>query len=162
MLAAGKMTAKDTAVYVVAQIAGAAAGAGVLYIIVSNQAGFETLGDWGLGSNGWGEWYLGYYSMTGVFITEVVLTCLFLLVIFGTTSKEGNSTTAGLAIGISLVLIHLVAIPITGTSVNSARSIGPAVFAGGNALSQLWLFIVAPVVGALLGTFIWKYFMETK
>lgn len=162
MLAAGKMTAKDALFYVLAQIAGGIAGAGVLYVIVSSQSGFEKLGEWGLGANGWGEGYLGNYSVMGAFITEVVLSCIFLLVIFGTTSKEGNSTTAGLAIGISLVLIHLVAIPITGTSVNPARSIGPAIFAGGKALSQLWLFIVAPIVGGLLGAFIWKYLLETK
>ncbi len=162
MLAAGKLSAKDTIGYVAAQIAGAITASGVLYVIVSSQAGFDKLGEWALGANGWGEGYLGNYSMMGAFITEAVLTCLFLLVIFGTTSKEGNSTTAGLAIGITLVLIHLVAIPITGTSVNPARSIGPAIFVGGKALSQLWLFIVAPVVGGLLGALIWKTLLENK
>ncbi len=162
MLAAGKMNARDAAGYVVAQIAGAIAGAGVLYLIVSNQAGYEKLGDWALGSNGWGEGYLGNYNLTAAFIAEAVLTCLFLLVIFGTTSKAGNATTAGLAIGITLVLIHLVAIPITGTSVNPARSIGPAIFAGGKALSQLWLFLVAPVIGGLVAAVIWKTLLETK
>jgi len=162
MLAAGKMNVKDAAGYVVAQIAGAIAGAGVLYLIVSNQAGYEKLGDWALGSNGWGEGYLGNYNLTAAFIAEAVLTCLFLLVIFGTTSKEGNATTAGLAIGITLVLIHLVAIPITGTSVNPARSIGPAIFAGGKALSQLWLFLVAPVIGGLVAALIWKTLLESK
>jgi aquaporin Z len=162
MLAAGKMSVKDALSYIVAQVAGAIAGAGVLYLIVSSQAGFEKLGEWGLGSNGWGEGYLGNYSMTGAFITEAVMTCLFLLVIFGTTSKQGNATTAGLAIGISLVLIHMVAIPVTGTSVNPARSIGPALFAGGKAISQLWLFIAAPVAGGLLGAIIWKGLLETK
>jgi len=162
MLAAGKMNAKDAAGYVVAQIAGAVAGAGVLYLVISNQAGYEKLGDWALGSNGWGEGYLGDYNLTAAFIAETVLTCLFLLVIFGTTSKEGNPTTAGLAIGITLVLIHLVAIPITGTSVNPARSIGPAIFAGGKALSQLWLFLVAPVIGGLFAALIWKTLLESK
>lgn len=162
MLAAGKMNIKDAAGYVVAQIAGAIAGAGVLYLVVSNQAGYEKLGDWALGSNGWGEGYLGNYNLTAAFIAEAVLTCLFLLVIFGTTSKEGNATTAGLAIGITLVLIHLVAIPITGTSVNPARSIGPAIFAGGKALSQLWLFLVAPVIGGLIAALIWKTLLESK
>lgn len=162
MFAAGKMSAKDAAGYVVAQIAGAIAGAGVLYLIVSNQAGYEKPGDWALGSNGWGEGYLGNYNLTAAFIAEAVLTCLFLLVIFGTTSKEGNATTAGLAIGITLVLIHLVAIPITGTSVNPARSIGPAIFAGGKALTQLWLFLVAPVIGGLFAALIWKTLLESK
>lgn len=162
MLAAGKMNAKDALTYILAQVLGAIAGSGVLYLIVSNQVGFEKLGEWGLGSNGWGEGYLGNYSVTGAFVTEAVFTCLFLLVIFGTTSKEGNPNMAGLAIGITLVLIHLVAIPVTGTSVNPARSIGPAIFAGGKALNQLWLFIVAPVVGGLLGAVIWKTLLERK
>lgn len=162
MLVAGKMSVKDAVSYVVAQIAGAIAAAGVLYIIVTTQTGFEKLPEWGLGANGWGEGYLGNYSTMGAFITEVVMTCLFLLVILGTTSKQGNSTMAGLAIGISLVLIHMVAIPITGTSVNPARSIGPAIFAGGKALSQLWLFIVAPILGGIIGAIIWKTLLETK
>jgi aquaporin Z len=162
MLAAGKMNVKDALTYIIAQVLGAIAGSGVLYLIVSNQIGFEKLGEWGLGSNGWGEGYLGNYSITGAFVTEAVLTCLFLLVIFGTTAKEGNPNMAGLAIGITLVLIHLVAIPVTGTSVNPARSIGPAIFAGGKALNQLWLFIVAPVVGGLLGAVIWKTLLERK
>jgi aquaporin Z len=162
MVVAGKMSAKDAAGYVVAQIAGALAGAGVLYLLVSNQAGYTQLSDWALGSNGWGEGYLGNYSTVGAFVAEVVMTCLFLLVILGTTSKQANPTMAGLAIGISLVLIHMVAIPITGTSVNPARSIGPALFAGGKALSQLWLFIVAPVIGGVLGAIIWKTMLETK
>jgi aquaporin Z len=162
MVVAGKMSAKDAAGYVVAQIAGAIAGAGVLYLLVSNQAGYTQLGDWALGSNGWGEGYLGNYSTVGAFIAEVVMTCLFLLVILGTTAKQANPTMAGLAIGISLVLIHMVAIPITGTSVNPARSIGPALFAGGKALSQLWLFIVAPIIGGVLGAIIWRTMLETK
>lgn len=162
MVVAGKMSMKDAAGYVVAQIAGAIAGAGVLFLLVSNQAGYTQPGDWALGSNGWGEGYLGNYSTAGAFTAEVVMTCLFLLVILGTTAKQGNPTMAGLAIGISLVLIHMVAIPITGTSVNPARSIGPALFAGGKALSQLWLFIVAPIIGGILGAIIWKTMLETK
>lgn len=162
MLFAGKMNVKDALSYVVAQVAGAIAGAGVLYLIVSSQADYEKLGEWALGANGWGEGYLGNYSTTGAFITEAVMTCLFLLVIFGTTSKQGNATTAGLAIGITLVLIHMVAIPVTGTSVNPARSIGPAIFAGGKALTQLWLFIAAPIVGGIAGAVIWKGLLETK
>lgn len=162
MLVAGKLSTKDCISYVIAQVAGAIAGAGILYLIVSGKSGYTGLGNWALGSNGWGEGYLGNYSTMSAFLTEVVLTCLFLLVIFGTTSKQGNATTAGLAIGITLVLIHLVAIPITGTSVNPARSIGPALFSGGVALSQLWLFIVAPITGGILGALIWKYLLETK
>jgi len=94
--------------------------------------------------------------MMAAFITETVLTALFLFVILGTTSKLGNGTMAGLAIGFTLVLIHMVAIPITGTSVNPARSLGPAIFAGGNAISQVWLFMVAPLVGAVIGAILWR------
>ncbi|MFT3846388.1 MAG: aquaporin Z [Lacibacter sp.] len=162
MLVAGKLSAKDTVGYIVSQVLGAIAAAGVLYLIASGKSGFSGLSEWGLGSNGWGEGYLGNYSTASAFIAEVVLTCLFLLVIFGTTSKQGNATTAGLAIGITLVLIHLVAIPITGTSVNPARSIGPAIFAGGKALAQLWLFVAAPIIGGILGALIWKFLLERE
>jgi len=162
MLVAGKLPAKDAVGYIIAQFVGAIAGAGILYLIISGRHDFTGLKEWGLGSNGWGEGYLGNYSTVSAFITEVVMTCLFLLVIFATTSKMGNSPLTGLAIGITLVLIHLVAIPVTGTSVNPARSFGPAVFAGGKALSQLWLFIVAPIIGGVLGAVIWKGLLETK
>lgn len=155
MMAAGKINMSDTIGYIVGQIIGAILGAGVLYMIQSGMPGFE-MGEWALGSNGWGTGYLGAYNTTAAFITEAVMTFLFLFVIFAVTSKDGNPTMAGLAIGLTLVLIHLVAIPITGTSVNPARSIGPAIFAGGQALSQLWLFIVAPIVGGVLAAFTWK------
>lgn len=158
MLVAGKLSAKDTAGYVVAQILGAIAGSGILYVLISGQAGFSGLGDWALGSNGWGEGYLGEYNTMAAFVAEVVFTFLFLFVIFATTSKFGNSTMAGLAIGLTLVLIHLVAIPITGTSVNPARSIGPALFSGGVALAQVWLFVVAPIIGGVLAALAWKLF----
>lgn len=160
MMVAGKLNPTHTAGYVIAQMAGATAGAGVLYLVQSGMPGF-TMGEWALGSNGFGEGYLGGYNMTSAFITEAVLTFLFLFVIFATTHKQSNATMAGLAIGVTLVLIHLVAIPITGTSVNPARSFGPAIFAGGKALSQLWLFMVAPVVGGLAAAFVWKYGFET-
>jgi aquaporin Z len=105
---------------------------------------------------------LGNYSTTAAFVAEAVFTFLFLYVIFNVTSRHGNSTMAGLAIGITLVLIHLVAIPITGTSVNPARSFGPAIFAGGKSLEQLWLFIVAPIVGAVAAALLWKITGEDK
>jgi aquaporin Z len=162
MLAAGKLSLQDTIGYVIAQVLGAVAGAGILYLILSGRAGFTGLGDYGLGSNGWGEGYLGNYSTTSAFVTELVMTTIFLLVIFATTSRQGNPNMAGLAIGVTLVLIHLVAIPVTGTSVNPARSIGPAIFAGSKALSQIWLFIVAPIAGGLLAAVIWKGLLETK
>ena len=161
MLFAGKIGAKDSLFYILSQIFGAIVGSGVLFLIASGQEGYDLSID-GLGQNGWGLGYLGEYSMTAAFIAEVVLTAIFLLVIFGATSEKANAKFAGIAIGLALTMIHIVGIQITGTSVNPARSIGPAIFAGGKALSQLWLFLVAPVVGGLLGAFIWKYLLETK
>ncbi|HQX72013.1 MAG: aquaporin Z [Chitinophagaceae bacterium] len=161
MLVAGKIKAGEAIQYILGQLTGATLAAGVLYVIQKGSPGFS-MGEWALGSNGWGEGYLGGYNMTSAFITEAVLTFLFLFVIFGTTSKWGNGTMAGLAIGLTLVLIHLVAIPVTGTSVNPARSFGPAVFAQGKALTQLWLFIVAPIVGGVAAALVWKGLFETK
>ncbi|NOT90419.1 MAG: MIP family channel protein [Ferruginibacter sp.] len=155
MLVAGKISSKDAAGYVVAQFIGAIIGAAILGVIATDHAN-------SYGANGWGEGYLGNYSTTAAFITEAVFTFLFLYVIFNVTSKHGNSNMAGLAIGITLVLIHLVAIPITGTSVNPARSFGPAILAGGKALAQLWLFIVAPIVGAVAAALVWKLTGEDK
>ena len=129
MLVAGKLSMKDTIGYVIAQCMGAVLAAGLLYMILSGGTGF-TMGEWALGSNGWGEGYGGAYDMKTAFIAEAVFTFLFLMVIFGTTAKNGSPAMAGLAIGLTLVLIHLVVIPITGTSVNPARSLGPAIFAG--------------------------------
>ena len=162
MLVAKKITVADAIGYIIAQFLGAVAGAGILYTIISGRNDFEGLKEWALGSNGWGEGYLGNYSTTAAFITEAAMTCLFLLVIFATTSTKGSGPLTGLAIGITLVLIHMVAIPVTGTSVNPARSFGPAIFAGGKAMSQLWLFLVAPIVGGILGALIWKGLLETK
>jgi aquaporin Z len=162
VLTAGKMDAKDAISYIIAQILGAVLGAGVLYLIVSGRQGYVMNAEWGLGSNGWGEGYLGQYNTQSAFIIEAVMTFLFVFVILGTTSKFGNGAMAGLAIGVTLMLIHLVAIPVTGTSVNPARSIGPAVFAGGKALAQLWLFIVAPILGAVLAAIVWKLGFEKE
>jgi aquaporin Z len=161
MLVAGKLSMKDTVGYVIAQCIGALLGALVLSLILNGQSGFEA-GEWAYGSNGWGEGYLGNYSMQSAFIAELVFTAIFLIVIHAVTSKLGNSTMAGLAIGITLVLIHMVVIPVTGTSVNPARSFGPAILAQGMALQQLWLFIVAPLAGGILGTLIWKYGIATE
>jgi aquaporin Z len=161
VLVAGRMSVKDAGGYIVSQLIGATIGAGVLYLIASGQNGW-TMSEWGLGSNGYGEGYLGNYSMTSAFIAEAVFTCIFLFVILAVTSKFGNSTMAGLAIGVTLMLIHLVVIPVTGTSVNPARSFGPAVFAGGMALSQLWLFFVAPIFGAIVAALLWKFGFETE
>lgn len=161
MLVAGKLSVKDTVGYVIAQCIGALLGALVLSLILNGQAGFEA-GEWAYGSNGWGEGYLGNYSMQSAFVAELIFTAIFLIVIHAVTSKLGNATMAGLAIGITLVLIHMVVIPVTGTSVNPARSFGPAMLAQGMALQQLWLFIVAPLSGGILGTLIWKYGIATE
>lgn len=161
MLVAKKISLKDSVGYVIAQLIGAAIGAGVLYAFQKGGPNF-ILGEYALGSNGWGQGYLGGYNATSAFLAEMVLTFLFLFVIFGATSQWGNSNMAGLAIGLTLVLIHMVAIPITGTSVNPARSFGPAVFAGGKAFAQLWLFILAPIVGAVLAALLWHGVFETK
>lgn len=153
---AGRIPAKDAIIYIVAQFIGATLGAFVLSQILGGQLSGFLPGEWAFGSNGWGKGYQNEYGVGAAFLTETVLTALFLFVILGSTSKVGNGTMAGLAIGFTLLLIHLVAIPITGTSVNPARSFGPAIFAGGKALAQLWLFIVAPIVGALIGAGLWK------
>jgi aquaporin Z len=161
VLAAGKMTAKDAVGYVTAQCLGAILGAGVLFLIGSGRPGF-IMPEWGLGANGWGQGYLGNYGVLSAFVIEAVMTFLFLFVILATTSKYGNSAMAGLAIGVTLMLIHLVAIPVTGTSVNPARSLGPALFSGGKALAQLWLFVVAPIVGAVTSALLWRFGFDTK
>lgn len=154
MLVAGKIKANEAVIYFIAQFIGATLASLILMIIMKGMPGFE-MGEWALGANGWGDGYQNGFNTASAFITEIVLTFLFLFVIFGTTSKWGNSTMAGLAIGLTLVLIHLFAIPITGTSVNPARSFGPAIFAGGKALSQLWLFFVGPCLGAVIAAFVW-------
>lgn len=151
---AGRMTANEMLMYWAAQFLGALIGAGVLFLIASGRAAeagvaYE-VGAYGLGSNGWGAAYLGGYSMTAALVFEVVATFLFVVVILGVTQKGAPSQFAGLAIGLTLVVIHIVGIQVTGVSVNPARSFGPAVFAQGDALSQLWLFIVAPLAGAAM------------
>jgi aquaporin Z len=161
VLTAGKMEVKDAIGYIISQCIGAILGAGVLYLIAFGKPGFE-LPEWGLGANGWGEGYLAGYNTASAFIIETVMTFLFVFVILGTTSKFGNGAMAGLAIGVTLMLIHLVTIPVTGTSVNPARSLGPAIFSGGKALAQLWLFFVAPIIGAILAAIVWKFGFDEK
>jgi len=156
VLTAGKITVKDAIAYIIAQCLGAILGSGVLYLIASGRPGF-TMPVWGLGANGWGEGYLGNYNILSAFVIEAVMTFLFIFVILATTSKFGNGAMAGLAIGVTLMLIHLVAIPVTGTSVNPARSLGPALFSGGKALAQLWLFFVSPILGAVIAALLWKH-----
>ncbi len=152
-LVAGRMSAGDFITYVIAQVAGAIVGALVLYIIMTGKASGWT---GGMGTNGWGPGYLGEYNTLSALIFEIVATFIFVVVILGVTHKLALGHFAGLAIGLTLVMIHIVGINVTGVSVNPARSIGPALFAGGQALSQLWLFIVAPFVGAALAGFVFK------
>jgi aquaporin Z len=160
MLVAGKLSVKDTAFYVVFQCVGAVIGAGILYAVAVGKVGYSVALN-GLGQNGYGAASPGGYDWISAFIAEVVLTFIFLLVIFGSTSERAPKGFAGLSIGLTLVLIHLVAIPIDGTSVNPARSLGPAVitaFANTTALSQLWLFWVAPIIGGILAAIVWKIY----
>ncbi len=159
MFVAGKLSAKDTALYVVFQCVGAIIGAGILYSIAVGQSNFDIAIN-GLGQNGYAAASPAHYNLVSAFIAEIVLTFIFLLVIFGSTSERAPKGFAGLAIGLTLVLIHLVAIPIDGTSVNPARSLGPALFVGGTALSQLWVFIVAPIIGGILAAIVWKIFKQ--
>lgn len=156
MFASGKMKPKDAVFYVVAQCIGAVVAAAVLLMIAVGNPKYD-LATNGLGQNGYDAASPGGFSMTSAFIAEVVLTCIFLLVIYGSTSERAPKGFAGIPIGLSLVLIHLVGIPVTGTSVNPARSLGPAVVVGGTALAQLWLFWVAPIIGGLLAAVIWRY-----
>jgi aquaporin Z len=154
MLAAGKMKAKDTIMYVIVQCIGAIIGAAILYFVALGNSTFNIAN--GLGQNGYDSASPAGYSMVSAFVAEVVLTFIFLLVIHGSTSEKAPQGFAGISIGLSLVLIHLVGIPITGTSVNPARSLGPALMVGGTALNQLWLFWVAPIIGALLAAAVWR------
>jgi aquaporin Z len=161
-LIAGRMSFVEFIRYAIAQCAGGIAGAFVLMMILKGQmAGYDVAGS-GLGQNGWGAGYLGEYNQTAALMFEIIATCLFVLVILGCTHESEDKATAGityfagLAIGLTLVVIHIVGIQITGVSVNPARSLGPAVFVGGQAMGQLWLFIVAPMVGAALAGIIHK------
>jgi aquaporin Z len=144
VMLAGRMSTADMVQYWIAQVAGAIVAALVLMLIASGTASYAG----GLGANGWGSGYLGEYNLVSAFVFEAVATFLFLVVILGATGRGAPTQFAGLAIGLTLVVIHLVGIRITGVSVNPARSIGPALFSGGGAMSQLWLFILAPALGA--------------
>lgn len=161
MFGAGKINSKDALAYIISQCIGAILGAGILYLIASGLPEYS-LAKFGLGQNGFGSHSPMGYSLMSCFIAEVVLTAIFILVIFGSTSKNAPSGFAGISIGLSLVLIHLVGIPITGTSVNPARSLGPALFVGSDALSQLWLFWVAPISGSVISVIIWKYLLNER
>jgi len=154
LVAGGRFPASEAIPYIIAQVVGGIVGAGVLYVIASGAAGFSL--DGGFASNGYGEHSPGGYSLMACVVAEVVMTMMFLFVIMGATDKRVPAGFAPLPIGLVLVLIHLISIPVTNTSVNPARSTGPALFVGGWALAQLWLFWVAPIVGAVIGALLYR------
>ena len=153
--AGGRFPANQLLPYIVAQVLGGVLAGGVLYIIASGQAGFDVSA--GFASNGYGEHSPGGYGMHAALVTEVVMTMMFLIVILGATDKRAPQGMAGLAIGLALTLIHLISIPVTNTSVNPARSTGVALYVGDWAVSQLWLFWVAPIVGGVLGAVVYRF-----
>ncbi len=155
----GRFSGKELVPYIVAQVMGGIAGAGILYTIASGQPGFE-LG--GFAANGYAEHSPGGYSLMAALVTEIVMTFIFLFVILGATHSKAPKYLAGLAIGLCLTLIHLISIPVTNTSVNPARSTSQALFVGDWAVGQLWLFWVAPIVGALLAGMVYKYLSPEK
>jgi aquaporin Z len=156
--AGGRFPAGHLLPYVIAQVVGGVVAAAVLYVIASGKAGFDLAG--GFASNGYGEHSPGGYGFTSALVCEIVMAFMFLIVILGTTHKRAPVGFAGLAIGLALTLIHLISIPVTNTSVNPARSTAPALFVGGWAIDQLWLFWVAPIVGALVAGFIHRTLFE--
>lgn len=155
LFAGGRFPAKDLLPYIVAQVLGGVAGAAVLFLIASGKTGFDVAA--GFASNGYGEHSPGGYSLLAGLVTEIVMTMMFLFIIMGATDKRAPKGFAPIAIGLGLTLVHLISIPITNTSVNPARSTGVAVFAGGWAISQLWLFWVAPIIGAIAGGAIYRF-----
>ena len=158
--AGGRFPGNQLLSYIVVQVLGAIVGAGVLYLIASGKADFSLAG--GFASNGYGEHSPGKYSLMAGIVSEVVMTFMFLIIILGATHQRSTAGAAGVAIGLALTLIHLISIPVTNTSVNPARSTGPAIFVGGWALQQLWLFWVAPIVGAAIAGFVHKGLLEGK
>jgi len=152
---AGRFKWADLVPYIIAQVLGAIVGAGVLYLIASGKMGFDVQA--GLASNGFAEHSPGGYSLQSGFVSEIVMTFMFLLIILGATDKRAPAGLAPVAIGLGLTLIHLISIPVTNTSVNPARSTGPAIFVGGWALAQLWLFWVAPILGAAIAGVVYRW-----
>ncbi|RLA08323.1 MAG: aquaporin Z [Gammaproteobacteria bacterium] len=152
----GRFPVKELVPYIAAQVAGGIAGAAVLYVIASGQAGFDVTA--GFASNGYGEHSPGGYSLTSALTTEIVMTFMFLVIILGATDKRAPQGFAPIAIGLGLTLIHLISIPVTNTSVNPARSTGVAIFQGSWAVSELWLFWFAPIVGAILAGMLYRWF----
>ncbi|EGQ8052708.1 aquaporin Z [Vibrio alginolyticus] len=159
--AGDRFETKDVAPYIISQVIGGLIAGGVLYVIASGQAGFDVVGS-GFAANGYGEHSPGQYSMIAALVTEVVMTMMFLIVIMGATDKRAPQGFAPIAIGLCLTLIHLISIPVTNTSVNPARSTAVAVYVGDWAVSQLWLFWVAPIVGGVLGAVIYKNLLSEE
>jgi len=155
----GRFSTAELVPYIITQVAGGLAGAAVLYVIATGQAGFDVTA--GFASNGYGEHSPGGYSLTAALVTEIVMTFMFLIIILGATDKRAPQGFAPIAIGLGLTLIHLISIPVTNTSVNPARSTGVAIFQGDWAVSQLWLFWLAPIVGAILAGVVYRWF-ETE
>ena len=160
LYAARRVSARDVGPYVVAQVAGAICGAAILFFIASGKAGFDAGA--GFAANGYDGNSPGGYTLVAALVTELVLTFFFLIVILGATNKRAPQPMAGLAIGLALTLIHLVTIPVTNTSVNPARSTGPALFVGGWAIKQLWLFWLAPIIGAALAGLAYRFLAEVR
>ena len=158
--AGGKFSAKELIPYIISQLVGAILAAAALYLIVTGKSGFESIG--GFAANGYGELSPDKYSMQSAFIAEFLLTMFFLLIILGSTNDRAPKGFAPIAIGLGLTLIHLISIPITNTSVNPARSMSQAIFAGGEYLTQSWLFWVAPIAGAIVAGFIHKVLFEKE
>jgi len=159
--AGGRFATKDVVGYIVAQVIGGIAAAAVLYLIASGKSGFDATIS-GFASNGYGEHSPDHYSVLSAIVIEIVLTCGFLIVIHGATDKHAPVGFAPIAIGLALTLIHLISIPVTNTSVNPARSTAVAIFQGGWALQQLWLFWVMPIIGGILGGIIYRFLLEKR
>jgi len=156
----GRFSTAELGPYIVAQVAGGVTGAAILYVIATGQAGFDVAA--GFASNGYAEHSPGGYSFTSALVTEIVMTFMFLIIILGATDKRAPQGFAPIAIGLGLTLIHLISIPVTNTSVNPARSTGVAIFQGDWAISQLWLFWLAPIVGAILAGVVWRWLGTEK
>jgi aquaporin Z len=157
--AGGRFPGKQLPPYILSQVAGGLAGAAVLYVIASGKPGFDVVAS-GFASNGFGDHSPGHYSLAASVVTEVVMTMFFLLIIMGATDKRAPAGFAPIAIGLALTLIHLISIPVTNTSVNPARSTGVALFVGDWAVTQLWVFWVAPIVGAVMGAMAYRLIAE--
>ncbi|MBX9821058.1 aquaporin Z [Afipia birgiae] len=158
LAAGGRFPAGQVVPYIIAQVIGAVLGAGLLYVIASGKAGFDLAG--GFASNGYADHSPGKYSLLAGFVCEVAMTAMFLFIIMGATHGKAPAGFAPLAIGLALVMIHLVSIPVTNTSVNPARSTGPALFVGGWAIQQLWLFWVAPLIGGVIGGVVYRWLSD--